>query len=145
MASLTLRVSRPLCLKAFFWRAVSPYFLNKCGDKDLISPTQRSESVFGAFLSRLIGEQLPSSTVDLFVRSGILLAVPKKRVSHSRKRIRNFPKFPKVRTDIEVCVVCRNEKLRGHLCGYCLEGIRKETEEVQAKWPSYDLPQPMSK
>ena len=82
-------------------------------------------------------------TLTWFKYSGMLLAVPKKRTSHSRKRIRNNPKFPKNRTDIETCVVCGNHKLQGHLCGHCLEKVMEETKEVQARMPTWDHPQPM--
>eukprot|EP00794_Sanderia_malayensis_P003242 gene3241-3723_t len=77
---------------------------------------------------------------NLFNSTGFLLAVPKKRVSHRRKRIRNHNKFPRNRKDIEICVVCGNEKLEGHLCGHCYERIKEETEQILAERPKTDLP-----
>ncbi len=77
---------------------------------------------------------------NLFNSTGFLLAVPKKRVSHRRKRMRNRNKFPKNRTDIEICVVCGNEKLEGHLCGQCYEKVKEETQRIRTQMRSTDLP-----
>eukprot|EP00795_Rhopilema_esculentum_P014526 gene14526-5589_t len=93
--------------------------------------------------SNILLKMVPVAAIEFFRETGILLAVPKKRVSHRRKRIRNHSKFPKNRTDIETCVVCGNEKLQGYLCGHCLENIREETAQVQAGWPKLDSPQPL--
>lgn len=145
MASVALGVVRPHGLSFLIKRALPPVFVNKFQESRKLPASNVLESYFFPFISQFLNNWLPLNTLDLFWKSGILLAVPKKRVSHSRKRIRNFPKFPKNRTDIEICVVCRNEKLHGHLCGYCLENTRKKTEEVHATWPSYDLPHSMSR
>ncbi|CAH3179199.1 unnamed protein product [Porites lobata] len=50
----------------------------------------------------------------------LLMAVPKKRTSASKKKLRNRHKWLKNRSDIETCVVCGNHKLANHLCGHCL-------------------------
>jgi len=137
MAALTLGIVRSNSLGLHLKRVLPSAYWNgylECNDK---AP---QTSLF-KFLRKFVIDCLP----DFFGRTGILLAVPKRRVTHSRKRIRNFPKFPKNRTDIEICPVCRNHKLQGHLCGYCLERIRTETAEVQGQMPNYDLPQSMSR
>ena len=146
MAALTLGVARSKSLGLYLKRTLpSNIFSVHQGLNHLVSSSGLLKSSLLPFVYKIVNEWLPLNTLDWFCKTGILLAVPKKRVSHSRKRIRNFPKFPKNRTDIETCVVCRNQKLQGHLCGYCLERIREETEKVQAQMPSYDLPQPMSR
>ena len=130
-----------LCARRFF----PTIFVCRHQENSEVCSSKVLKSCVVTMASKLLRDWLPSNTIDLFWKTGMLLAVPKKRVSHSRKRIRNHPKFPKNRTDIEICVVCRNQKLQGHLCGVCLERIRAETEVVQEKWPGYDLPQPMSR
>ena len=146
MAALTFGVARSNCLGLYLKRTLPSKILNvHQGFNHLVYSGRLLKSSLFPFVYKVVNEWLPLNTVDWFCKTGILLAVPKKRVSHSRKRIRNFPKFPKNRTDIEICVVCRNHKLQGHLCGYCLERIKEETETVQAQMPSYDLPQPMSR
>ena len=137
MATLTLGVARSNSLGLYLQRVLPSAYWNgylKYNDN-------ASQTALFQFLRKFIIDGLP----EFFGKTGFLLAVPKRRVSHSRKRIRNFPKFPKNRTDIEICPVCRYHKLQGHLCGYCLERIRAETAEVQAEMPSYDLPQSMSR
>ena len=146
MAALTLTTSRINGFGFHIKRVLPSILVNRHQDRNNeISYSEMMKSSVFPIVCNIINEWIPSYAVDLFCKTGILLAVPKKRVSHSRKRIRNFPKFPKNRTDIEICVVCRNQKLQGHLCGYCLDRIRTETAEAQAKMPSYDLPQSYSR
>ena len=63
--------------------------------------------------------------------SFLLMAVPKKRTSASKKKLRNRHKWPKNRSDIEICVVCGNCKLDNHLCGYCVKEVRRKTIEFR--------------
>ena len=72
----------------------------------------------------------------------LLMAVPKKRTSASKKKLRNRHKWLKNRSDIETCVVCGNHKLANHLCGHCVEEVRektaefrKERDERRYQWP----------
>ncbi|TKY89486.1 hypothetical protein EX895_002017 [Sporisorium graminicola] len=50
---------------------------------------------------------------------GILLAVPKKKVSHSRKSMRAANKGLKDRVDMVHCSGCGKPKLHHHICAYC--------------------------
>lgn len=59
------------------------------------------------------------------------MAVPKKKTTPSKKKLRHRHKWLKNRTDIEMCVVCGNHKLMGHLCGYCLDKVNEETREFR--------------
>ena len=72
----------------------------------------------------------------------LLMAVPKKRTSASKKKLRNRHKWLKNRSDIEICVVCGNFKIANHLCGHCVARVkektvefRKERDEGAYQWP----------
>lgn len=55
-------------------------------------------------------------------RDGLLLwAVPKKKTSHSKKRMRSTHKYLKPRSDYITCPQCNNLKLLHMLCGHCLK------------------------
>ncbi|KAI9145495.1 hypothetical protein BKA69DRAFT_1014622, partial [Paraphysoderma sedebokerense] len=56
----------------------------------------------------------------------ILLAVPKSRTTHGKKRMRMSNKGIKNLENITDCQVCGSPKLMHHLCGNCLGKIRKE-------------------
>ena len=60
---------------------------------------------------------------------GLLWAVPKKRTSHSKKRMRMAHKYLKPKGHYSVCPNCQNLKLLHILCGHCL----KETLRLTAK------------
>lgn len=62
---------------------------------------------------------------------GVMWAVPKKRTSYTRKRIRNAPKHLKPRSDYMVCPQCRNLKLIHVLCGHCLKETLRKTAEMR--------------
>ncbi|KIM22013.1 hypothetical protein M408DRAFT_333132 [Serendipita vermifera MAFF 305830] len=66
-----------------------------------------------------------------------LLAVPKKKVSHSRKRMRSANKGLKDKQNIHSCKACGRPKLMHNLCHHCFSEIRRAwkgpTEEVQPK------------
>jgi ribosomal protein L32 len=54
----------------------------------------------------------------------ILRAVPKKKTSHSKKRMRAANKGLKNREDIVPCPGCGRQKLMAHVCRHCLRDIR---------------------
>ena len=58
-------------------------------------------------------------------------AVPKKRTSHSKKRMRSAHKYMKPKLNYTVCPECKNLKLLHTLCGYCLKKILKETTAIR--------------
>ena len=78
---------------------------------------------------------------------GILwMAVPKKKTTPSKKKLRNRHKWLKNRTDIDTCAVCGNLKLMNHLCGHCLERVKEETtvyrrehKQDDVVWPIPDI------
>lgn len=57
------------------------------------------------------------------------MAVPKKKTTPSKKKLRHRHKWLKNRTDIEICIVCGKHKLLGHLCGHCLDKVNEQTCE----------------
>ncbi|PWN19567.1 hypothetical protein BCV69DRAFT_237307, partial [Microstroma glucosiphilum] len=54
-----------------------------------------------------------------------LNAVPKKKVSHSRKRMRAANKGLKDRVDFVHCQACGNPKLAHHICASCFGDIAR--------------------
>lgn len=66
--------------------------------------------------------------------NGILLAAPKSKVSHSRKRMRSANKGLKDRTDFVHCSACGKPKLFHHICASCyfeLARFQKQTQKLQ--------------
>ena len=61
------------------------------------------------------------------------MAVPKKRTSHSKKRLRMTHKWPQNKQNIELCFYCGRPKLMNILCQHCLEETLKETEKLRKK------------
>ena len=62
---------------------------------------------------------------------GILWAVPKKRTSHSKKRMRMAHKYLKPKGHYTVCPKCQNLKLLHVLCGHCLKETLRETAKMR--------------
>lgn len=58
-------------------------------------------------------------------------AVPKKRTSYTRKRIRNAPKHLKPVSNYIACPECKNLKLLHMLCGHCLKETMQKTAEMR--------------
>lgn len=76
----------------------------------------------------------------------LLMAVPKKKTTPSKKKLRNRHKWLKNRTDIETCAVCGDLKLMNHLCGHCLERVKEQTSAYRREhkqdevfWPIPDI------
>ena len=62
---------------------------------------------------------------------GTMWAVPKKRTSYTRKRIRNGRKQLKPKLNYTVCPECKNLKLLHVLCGYCFKETMKKTAKIR--------------
>jgi len=98
-----------------------------------------------ALLSTFLASQRPfnwvmpslQSVLDLF--PPFLLAVPKKKVSHSRKAMRSSNKGLKDKKNIVNCPACGQPKLAHHLCSDCYSNMSR-------KWKSngwgYTLKEP---
>ncbi|KAI7904645.1 uncharacterized protein BX663DRAFT_503074 [Cokeromyces recurvatus] len=57
-----------------------------------------------------------------------LWAAPKKKTSHSKKRMRASNKGLKQKENIAACPACGNNKLLHHLCGNCYNDIKKRAK-----------------
>lgn len=77
--------------------------------------------------------ECPGSTQsdDLLGWSGFLWAVPKKRTSHSKKRMRMAHKYLQPKVNFVVCKTCNNLKLMHVLCGHCLKLTLEETATMR--------------
>ncbi|QLL32127.1 hypothetical protein HG536_0C02960 [Torulaspora globosa] len=65
---------------------------------------------------------------DFFSNNGILLAVPKKKVSHQKKRQKLYgpgSKQLKMINHLNKCPSCGHQKRANTLCMYCFDEIRK--------------------
>ena len=62
---------------------------------------------------------------------GLLWAVPKKRTSHSKKRMRMAHKYLKSKGHYTVCPNCQNLKLLHVLCGHCLKETLRQTAKMR--------------
>ncbi len=65
--------------------------------------------------------------------NGILLAVPKKKVSHSRKSMRAANKGLKDRVDLVHCSACGKPKLQQHICAYCYNELNRARKSALAQ------------
>jgi len=81
-----------------------------------------------------LGAGLLQNLLDLF--PPFLLAVPKKKVSHSRKSMRSANKGLKDKINIVNCPACGAAKLSHHLCQRCYSelsrGWKAQYRESQA-------------
>ncbi|ORY08321.1 hypothetical protein K493DRAFT_309905 [Basidiobolus meristosporus CBS 931.73] len=66
----------------------------------------------------------------------ILWAVPKKKTSHSKKRMRASNKALKNMTNIMRCHSCGRPKLMHHICKYCYKDIRKKLLGISDDGPT---------
>ncbi|KAJ7293618.1 hypothetical protein C8J57DRAFT_1162331 [Mycena rebaudengoi] len=76
--------------------------------------------------------QLPSfwqSLLELF--PPFVLAVPKKKVSHSRKSMRSATKGLKDKHNIVNCPGCGAPKLAHHLCNHCFSFLTRMWKETK--------------
>ena len=77
---------------------------------------------------------------------GVLWAVPKKRTSHSKKRMRMTHKYLKPKQNAILCPKCGHTKLLHILCGHCLKEtlrataqIRKQQQQREGQEGQHDL------
>ncbi|PWN45210.1 hypothetical protein IE81DRAFT_320391 [Ceraceosorus guamensis] len=72
-----------------------------------------------------------SNTSEATWWDGLLKAVPKKKVSHSRKAMRSANKGLKDRTDFVHCPACGTPKLAHHICKSCYSDIAREQKAAK--------------
>ncbi|CAO1638083.1 unnamed protein product [Parajaminaea phylloscopi] len=75
-----------------------------------------------------------SEDEDPLAWDGLLNAVPKKKVSHSRKSMRSANKGLKDRVDFNHCPACGKPKLTHHICASCFGDIaRRQKADIRAQ------------
>ncbi|KAI8059650.1 hypothetical protein BC940DRAFT_313265 [Gongronella butleri] len=62
----------------------------------------------------------------------ILWAAPKKKTSHSKKRMRASNKGLQQKENITACPACGNHKLMHHLCKHCYGDIKQQAKNMPA-------------
>ncbi|CAL1695917.1 unnamed protein product [Somion occarium] len=68
---------------------------------------------------------LPSLQSLLELLPPFVLAVPKKKTSHSRKAMRSANKGLKDKQNLVACPACGTPKLAHHLCSSCYSGLSR--------------------
>ena len=100
--------------------------------KELIT---RAGIITGLLTPKAVTREPLSSEVSSAPRtiwdSVLLWAVPKKRTSHSKKRMRMAHKYLKPKTNYQTCPKCGNLKLCHVLCGHCFRETMKLTAEFR--------------
>ncbi|TPX36371.1 hypothetical protein SmJEL517_g01554 [Synchytrium microbalum] len=67
--------------------------------------------------------QLPAPSIIDIIIEGILLAVPKKRTTHRKKRLRMATKWLRPMRNIMACPLCGRMTLMHHVCRHCTRSI----------------------
>ncbi|PVU94738.1 hypothetical protein BB561_002299 [Smittium simulii] len=70
------------------------------------------------------------STIRDILTEAILRAAPKKKTTHSKKRMRASNKALKNRKDIVRCSACGRAKLLAHVCAYCYKDIKEKMKNT---------------
>jgi large subunit ribosomal protein L32 len=75
-----------------------------------------------------------SPSVPISIWDSILLwAVPKRRTSHSKKRMRMAHKYLKPKHHYQTCPKCGHLKLQHTLCGHCFRETMRLTAELRRR------------
>ncbi|SHO78993.1 Similar to S.cerevisiae protein MRPL32 (Mitochondrial ribosomal protein of the large subunit) [Malassezia sympodialis ATCC 42132] len=75
----------------------------------------------------------PAPSAPVWQWDGLLLAAPKKKVSHSRKAMRAANKGLKDRVDLVHCPGCHRPKPQHHLCEHCYGDLARSLKRSAAK------------
>ncbi|KAJ7597078.1 ribosomal L32p protein family-domain-containing protein [Mycena floridula] len=87
-----------------------------------------------SFASRPLPWLIPAQSIwELF--PPFLLAVPKKKTSHSRKSMRLSNKGLKDKSNIVNCPACGTAKLAHHLCPNCYSFLSRMWKKAQRAMP----------
>ena len=105
----------------------------------VLSPQQNNKSSVWTFLNpplalldgSSVHDTVSSADDGLLSWNGLLWGVPKKRTSHSKKRMRMTHKYLKPKHHYTVCPNCNNLKLLHVLCGHCLKETMRETASMR--------------
>ncbi|KAF8314221.1 hypothetical protein DL93DRAFT_2080317 [Clavulina sp. PMI_390] len=131
------RVSRPFgsvshqisALIAGSWRRNTSPAVTYSRTSELTSPSLPISFSSLTSLSWPSSIAIPSLLAPLLeLLPSIVLAVPKKKVSHSRKSMRSANKGLKDKTHIVACPACGGPKLSHHLCASCASQLLRGTK-----------------
>ncbi|KAI0732360.1 hypothetical protein C8Q72DRAFT_145370 [Fomitopsis betulina] len=123
MASIALQQSRML------WPSIALPFSR---------PLLAASSLLPSFLPPSFEWRLPSLASVLELFPPFLLAVPKKKTSHSRKAMRSANKGLKDKRNIVHCPGCGSPKLAHNICPECYSSLRRAWKSE--KGGSGDIP-----
>ncbi|KAG2179786.1 hypothetical protein INT43_003569 [Umbelopsis isabellina] len=120
--NFTIRSSAPVCQNtslnmAAIIRSLQPLNLSRTS----LSAGRLFETAL-ALPAQQNGFRLPSWL------GPILWAVPKKKTSHSKKRMRASNKGLKQAENITSCPACGNSKLMHHVCRHCYQDIKHHSK-----------------
>ena len=76
-------------------------------------------------------EECPERGIGDLLNDGLLWAVPKRKTSRSKKRMRMAHKYLKPKHHFYPCPACGNLKLQHVLCEHCFRETMKKTAEVR--------------
>lgn len=96
-----------------------------------LQPANSSGITFsiGNLLGNAVGPAIRQNTFQVPAWLGpILWAVPKKKTSHSKKRMRASNKGLKQAENITSCPACGNAKLMHHMCRHCYQEIKHRSK-----------------
>ncbi|GAB5585795.1 hypothetical protein Unana1_00695 [Umbelopsis nana] len=83
----------------------------------------------GSLIGNAFGRNIRQNTFQVPAWLGpILWAVPKKKTSHSKKRMRASNKGLKQAENITSCPACGNAKLMHHVCRHCYQEIKHRSK-----------------
>lgn len=103
-------------------------WLAPLGNPPLLAPSQKPLGSIHEWLrKKLLGDGKSIRDKDFFSNNGILLAVPKKKVSHQKKRQKLYgpgKKQLKMIHHLNKCPSCGHYKRANTLCMYCVGQIR---------------------
>ncbi|EGD81799.1 50S ribosomal protein L32 [Salpingoeca rosetta] len=77
-----------------------------------------------------------SNPLSVFGTSIVLMAVPKRRTSHSKKRMRMTTKYLKNKSHYQKCKHCGELCMRHHICPGCIELWKKQNPQHSSESPN---------
>lgn len=96
-------------------------------------PIHTASPVFSSYTRTAASISLITTSLGLGLWEAILRAVPKKKTTHSKTRMRSATKGLKDRTNINNCSACGQPKLSHYICGNCYREIRHRWAKSASK------------
>ncbi|KAI8079623.1 uncharacterized protein B0P05DRAFT_541365 [Gilbertella persicaria] len=97
--------------------------------RSLLQPNYIQNRFAFTFQHAWISEPVTRNTFQIPIwLESILWAAPKKKTSHSKKRMRASNKGLQQKENVTACPACGNNKLLHHLCGHCYSDIKKKAK-----------------